>query len=152
MKAKGIVTKINGSYATVVSERNSACSSCHECKSKGSCHAELIFGNQKQDVTVTAKNAVGAKFGDTVELESSTFVTLICSFFVFVFPFFVTAAFYFLAGGQYVNSRYLPLVLIAVFCTSFFVLGLIFNSFIRKKHSIYIVKVLEESKGHFETE
>ena len=152
MKAQGIVTQIKGSYAVVVSERNSACSSCHECKSKGSCHAELIFGNQKQNVTVTARNTVGALCGDMVELESSTFVTLLCSFFVFVFPFFITAAFYFLTVEQYKNSYYLPLILISVFCLSFFVLGFIFNSFIRKKHSIYIVKVLEESKEHFETE
>ena len=152
MRATGIVTEINKGYATVVSERSSACASCHNCEAKGACHIELVFGEQKQNASVVAKNAVGAKCGDTVELESSTFATLFCAFSVFVLPFFVTLAFYFLSSPSTKAGAYFPLVLIAVFCLSFFVIGVIFNTLIKKRHSIYIVKVLEESKGHFEAE
>ena len=152
MKAIGIVTKTKGNYATVVSERNSSCSACHKCSSKGSCHAELIFGDQKQIVEFSARNLVGASTGDRIELESSTSVTLLCSFLVFVVPFLVTAIFYFYAMSWLEQNKYLPLIMILCFCLSFVGISTISNTFIKKKHSIFIVKILEESKEHFEAE
>lgn len=152
MKAVGIVTKIENGIATVLCQRNSACSSCHECEAKGACHAELIFGEQEQTVTVEAENTVGAKTGDKVEIESSTSNTLLSAFFVFVIPFFVSLLVYFTVKDKLSENTFFPLILIAVFLLAFYVSGKIVNAFVRKRHKTYIVEILEESKEHFEAE
>ncbi|MBQ7398916.1 MAG: SoxR reducing system RseC family protein [Clostridia bacterium] len=152
MKAVGIVTKTENNSAIVVSERSSACSSCHNCEAKGACHAEIVFGEQTQSVEVSVKNTVGAKCGDKVELESSTLGTLAAAFSVFVVPVVLTLMSYFLLKDSLEQSNLLPIVLIAVFCIGFFVLGKIINQVIKKKHTIYIVGILEESKENLEAE
>lgn len=152
MKAVGIVTKIENGVATVLCQRSSACSSCHECEAKGACHAELIFGNQEQTVTAEAENSLGAKIGDKVEIESSTVNTLLSAFFVFVIPFFVSLLIYFTVKEKLSDNTFFPLILIAVFLLAFYVSGKIVNAFIKKRHKTYIVEILEESKERFEAE
>lgn len=152
MKAIGTVIKTDKQSATVVSERNSACMSCHNCEAKGACHAELVFGKQTESVEVVAKNKVGAKAGDRVELESSTTGTLFAAFSVFVFPFFVALILYFILKNSFSDNYFFPLALIAVFCAGFFVIGKIVNEIVKRKHTIYVVKILEESKESLEAE
>ncbi len=152
MKAKGIVTKTENGFATVVSQRSSACSSCHNCEAKGACHAELVFGSQTEDVFVEAYNDVGAKRGDRVELESSTKETLLASFAFFVIPFMITIIFFFAFKNQFSAYESFPLILIAVFAVSFIIIGKILNTIFSKKKTIRIVAILEECKEHLEAE
>lgn len=152
MKAIGTVIKTEKNTATVVSERSSACSACHSCEARGACHAELIFGEQTQSVEVVAQNRAGAKKGDRVELESSTARTLFAAFSLFIVPFLITLVFYFISKEFFLSQKSFPLVLILVFCAAFFVMGKIVNGFIKKKHSIYVVRILEESKESLEAE
>ena len=152
MKAIGIVIKTKNDVATVVSERRSACSSCHNCEAKGACHAELVFGNQSESVEVCALNKIGAKVGDRVELEGSTKETLTASFLLFVLPFIATVLFYFSFTNFITDVRYVPLILIAVYAFSFFVAGKLLNHIFSKKLTTFIVRILEECKEDLEAE
>ena len=146
MKAIGRITELCGDKAYVVSKRSSACASCHECTAKGSCHAELVFGNGHDEVCVLVDNSIGANVGDTVELESSTAGTLLMCFLAFVFPVTVSALIYLLLNKVLSNSNVLPLLMIAVFVICFVVSVFILNCFIKKKASAVIVRIIEERK------
>ncbi|NLM06979.1 MAG: SoxR reducing system RseC family protein [Tissierellia bacterium] len=61
MEQIGIVKSINGEYANITVQRLSACGS--NCKSCGG-------GCEIKPVDISVKNELGAKVGDTVELES----------------------------------------------------------------------------------
>ncbi len=151
MKAIGKVRELRGNSALVSSQRQSACASCHNCASKGICHAELIFGEQKQEVTVEAVNRIGAKVGDTVELESSTGKTLSIAMLIFILPFVLTSIIYFLLENKAYISGMLPLILIVVFVFSFIVITKLVNKCIQNKNATIIVAILEENQN-FEAE
>jgi len=147
MKAIGKVVEIKDNYALVTSQRQSACASCHNCEAKNMCHAELIFGEQKQDVNVLALNNVGADVGDTVELESSTGRTLSIAMLVFLLPFILTAFVYYLIRNLAAISGVLPLILICAFIFSFLIITKLVNMFIQNKNTIVIVAILEENQS-----
>lgn len=145
MNAIGRVIKTEGKTATVVSERSSACSACHNCEARGACHAEVIFGNQTEQVTVVANNNVGANVGDNVLLEGSTAKTLAVSFFVFVFPLILTVILYFLFRAFFKNIiGIMPIILILTFLVLFVVSSYFANAYVKRRTAIHIVRVLEE--------
>ena len=145
MNAIGKVIKTEGKTATVVSERSSACAACHNCEAHGACHAELIFGNQTEQVSIVAYNDVGANVGDAVLLESSTAKTLAVSFFIFVFPLILTVLLYFLFIAFFENIiGIMPIVLIITFFVLFVVSSYFANAYVKKRTAIHIVRVLEE--------
>ena len=143
MEAIGKVIEINGKYATVESQRNSACSSCHNCEAKGACHAELIFGEQNQTVVSVADNTIGAKIGDTVEIEASTSKTLFVAFMIFVFPVAIAVLMYFLLSQFISNTTVLAVSLVASFVVAFIVLIKIMNVYVTKKVSLKIVRITQ---------
>ena len=145
MKAIGKVTETYKSYARVTSQRSSACASCNNCGGKGACHAQLVFGNQDELVTITADNKLGAKVGDMVELESSTSVTLFMCFLAFVFPIVLSANLYYVLNKIIGHSNVLPLLMIAVFVICFVITVFAVNCFVKKKASAVIVRIIEES-------
>lgn len=152
MKAIGTVIRVDKNTVTVVSERNSACSSCHNCEAKGACHAELVFGEQTQSIVVDAENKADAKIGDVVELESSTTGTLFAALGLYIVPFIITLVFYLFFNNLFTDSDYFPLALILVLCAGFVVMGKVVNRVVKNKHAIYVVRILEESKENLEAE
>ena len=144
MEAIGKVIEVNGKTATVESLRGSACSSCHNCEAKGACHAELIFGSQNSKVYSVADNSIGAKIGDTVELESSTKKTLLVAFVVFVLPVIIACALYFVLSSFIRNITVLAVLLVLFFTASFFVLIKLMNFYVKKNVSLRIVRITEE--------
>ena len=147
MKAIGKVIEIKGNVATVSSKRQSACSSCHNCEAKGACHAELIFGEQQQTVVVNALNKIGAKTGDIVELESSTKFTLTLAVIIFIFPFLITALLYMFLKGLLLSAHYFPVLLICIFCISFYAVSMIINKLLKNKNTTTIVAIIEENQN-----
>lgn len=153
MKAIGTVkTLVDDKTAIVVSKRSSACSSCHNCASKGACHAELVFGNQNEAVEVKAVNMIGAKPGDEVELENSSLGALFTVFIIFLLPLLLTVPFYFIFNSFNYISNVLPLLMIAVFVILFIICSFIMNGIAKNRISTSIVRILEESKDSFERE
>ncbi len=144
MTAKGVVIDINGTTARVKCRRQSACASCHGCEASGACHAELIFGESNGEVVVDAINSVGAKVGDNVEVEASTRNTLLYSLLIFVFPCVISLIAYNFCSSFGAAIDACAAVLVAVFILSFFGMGKALNSFIKRKHTLEISKVLGE--------
>ena len=145
MRNKGTVIETNGCSSRVKVIRNSACSSCHNCEAKDTCHAELVFGNQTEDVFVEAVNKVNAKTGDVVEVEFSSAKTLLVSVVVFVLPILLSVISYI------ISSKYFYLIdpsftCVFTFICSFILLVLLSNKIVKKNLVTYIVRVLEESE------
>ena len=153
MKAIGIVQSlIDDNSAIVVSKWSSACDSCHNCSVKGKCHAELVFGDRSESVSVEAVNLAKASVGDKVELESNAYNILISLFALFILPLILTVPFYFILNIYFSISNVLPLLLIAVFVFLFVVCAFLMNYFMRNRPHARIVRIIEESKDSFERE
>lgn len=145
MKAIGIVTAVNGKIATVKSTRSSACSSCHNCEARESCHIELIFGEQKQDVFVDVYNSVGASVGDSVVLESATDKTLFASVVTFIIPIILAVATY-LIVSSYLTQEYAAIFTMSALVVSFFTTSKVMNVFAKKHLKPIATEILEESE------
>ena len=150
MKAKGIVVDIDGQFAKVKCLRSSACSSCHNCEAKGTCHAELIFGEQTEDVFVHVDNRLNAKIGDSVELESSSARTLLASVILFVLPVIFASLSYLVCEALLLSSVVSSLILLCVLIVSFLVVAKITNKLAEQNIISYIVRILEESETEIE--
>lgn len=147
MKAIAVVLEAKDKYARVKSRRESACSSCEKCENNGNCTAELVFGKQNSDVELDVYNGIGAKTGDTVELESSTAKTLLIAMLVFVLPVIFSVAAYLITDALF-DSIYLPaLFLVGVFALSFFIIAKIMNGYAMTHIRIEIVRIVEESRS-----
>ena len=145
MKAYGKVLSVNEKYAKVVTQRNSACSSCHSCKSSGSCHAELVFGKQTEDVVIDAVNVACANVGDMVELASSTRKTLSVIATIFVLPVLFSLISY-IVVLNFTESDFIPVIfLLCVFIFSFIALVKLMNIYAKKYLKAYIVRIVKES-------
>ncbi|MBS3809646.1 MAG: SoxR reducing system RseC family protein, partial [Desulfobacterales bacterium] len=75
----GVVIKINGSHATVKTQRSAACEGCSE---KSTCHS---MGGAKE-MEIEALNPIQAGTGDTVTLEFATGRMLKLSLLLYIFP------------------------------------------------------------------
>ena len=76
MKEISTVKDINGEYATVYLEKKDQCSKCGMC----------LFPENAKGMYVQVKNAVGAKVGDKVIIETKESGKLLGIFLIFVVP------------------------------------------------------------------
>ena len=91
MKVKAKVVRLEGKAAIVESERLSACEGCHK-HAEGCSVCSLMGGNKI--IYARAKNNVGAKPGDIVEIETETKTVLFYALLVFILPLAVMLTFY----------------------------------------------------------
>ncbi len=89
MKTKAIVIALDGDYATVQTERTSACDGCHKAEEGGCSVCSLMASNRK--IATRAKNTVGASIGDRVTVESETSRLLWYAALVFLLPILAAA-------------------------------------------------------------
>ncbi len=89
MKTRAVVIALDGDYATVETERTSACEGCHKAEEGGCSVCSLMASNRK--LATRAKNTVGAAVGDTVTVESETARLLWYAALVFLLPILVAA-------------------------------------------------------------
>ncbi len=95
MITKAKVVSVDGDVATVVARRTSACDGCH--KSSEGCSVCSLMG-EGSEITARAENRVGAKVGDTVEIESESKKVLFYGALVFLFPLVLMLAGYWIAS------------------------------------------------------
>ena len=146
MNAIGTVIEIDKNNKAVVStQRSSACSSCHNCEASGSCHAELVFGEQNGVVIHKAENTAGASVGDKVEISVSTNKTLLISALVFVLPLIITVISYFCLSIFIENLGLLTALLVVLYFMSFVVMAKIVNVYVKNNIKTFVVRILEES-------
>lgn len=145
MKIIGKVVGTDKGNCTVAVTRNSACSSCHDCKSKDGCHVQLILGNQKQSAQICALNKASAKTGDIVEVETSSKRTLSITFVVFFLPIVISLISYFVTNLVTSNASIPEMMMIVTFILSFAVFAIVLNKLIKNSVNVYYtVKILEE--------
>ncbi len=84
MQTKATVIEIDGIYATVESERSSACEGCHKA-ADGGCSVCSMMGSERK-IATRALNTAGAAVGDIVLIESSTRRMLWYAVLVFIIP------------------------------------------------------------------
>ena len=145
MKIIGKVVSTDKGNCTVDVTRNSACPSCHDCKSKDGCHVQLILGNQKQSAQICALNKANAKTGDTVEVETSSKRTLSITFIVFFLPIVISLFSYFVTNLVTSNESIPEIMMIVTFILSFAVFAIVLNKSIKNSVNVYYtVKILEE--------
>lgn len=76
MKEVGKVVKIKGENIAVRLERKTACKNCNMCG----------FGKEDMYVDITTENAVGAKIGDSVEMQMESSTVLFSAWIVYILP------------------------------------------------------------------
>ncbi|MBQ7335045.1 MAG: SoxR reducing system RseC family protein [Clostridia bacterium] len=84
MQTKAVVISVDGSYATVETERTSACDGCHKAEEGGCSVCSLMGAGRK--ISAVAQNSVGANVGDVVLIESATGRMLWYAALVFILP------------------------------------------------------------------
>ena len=96
MRQRAVVVEVNGEYATVETSRRTMCDGCAKGGGCGG-HCEitgLVASRGKMRAEV--ENKLGAKVGDTVEIESESGVILSYAALVFILPIAVCALFYYI--------------------------------------------------------
>lgn len=84
MQTQATVIAINDIYATVETERKSACDGCHKMQEGGCSICSLMGGDRK--IATTALNTANAKIGDHVLIESKSSRILGYGLLVFIAP------------------------------------------------------------------
>ncbi len=100
------VKETSGKTAIVEAERKSACAGCHKQSDGQGCSVCGLLGGNAV-ITAKAKNTVGAKVGDTVEIESSSGKMLLYALLIFVIPILAAVAAYFVASNASEGTRLL---------------------------------------------
>ncbi len=138
MKNTGKVISTNGGFATISVVRRSACESC---KQKAVCGTGA---HGCEHVVSLAKNTVGAKPGDTVEIISDSSLILGISFCVFVLPIILSFVSYFVTRYFTDNNTVCYIVCATVFILSALIISFSLNKRLSKSTNIEITKILGE--------
>lgn len=143
MQTKAIVIARDGTFATVETERLSACEGCHKAEDGGCSVCSLMGGNRK--IAAKAYNSIGASVGDTVLIESRTGRMLWYAALVFLFPllfgflFWCAAAWLTAASGIRILSGLLGFVLCFV--------GVFFYSKHLNGYDVEITEIIKPKDG-----
>ena len=90
-----VIRQVRPGSVEVLVRRASACASAHNC---GSCD-HCSFMENAPEILVIAQDSFGARAGDTVTVESSTSRVLGAAVLLYLFPFVLFFAGYFLGGA-----------------------------------------------------
>ncbi len=146
MLTKAKVISVDGETAVVEVERKSACDGCHKNEKGEGCSICSLTGG-KRKFSAKALNKIGAKTGDTVEIESSSSRVLAYSALVFLLPVVIGIAFYFIANGIWNTELYSYIALIVGFAVSFAAVWLYSHLVGKKRCDIEIIGVLVSNDG-----
>ena len=139
MKTIATVIAVNGGLATVETQRTSACEGCHKSEDGKGCSVCSLMGGDRK-FSAVAKNAVGAKVGDRVAIESATGRMLWYACLVFLLPLIVTLICYAIATQLTANSTWHLVGALIGFVGTF--LGIFaYSKYIQKKR--YDVEITE---------
>ena len=141
MITKARVVSVNGDVATVVAKRTSACEGCH--KSAEGCSVCSLMG-EGGEITAEAENAVGARVGDTVEIESESKRVLFYGAAVFLFPIVMMLAGYWITSCFTESEIWRCVAATVAVVLSFCVVWCYSRSVGKRGTDIKIVRILSE--------
>ena len=124
MNTFAYVKEVKGKYAVVETERKSACDGCHKNENGEGCAMCRIFGGNTK-VSAKAKNPLGAKVGDKVEIGSSSGRMLLYAVVVFILPIVTAIAAYFVANSLGQGEGVCGVAAICAFVLTFGIVALI---------------------------
>lgn len=84
MQTKAVVVAVDGAFATVETERKSACDGCHKAQEGGCTVCSLMGADRK--IATRALNTAKAKVGDVVTIQSQSSRMLGYGLLVFILP------------------------------------------------------------------
>ena len=141
MRSEGKVISIDGKYAVVATERRAACEGCH--KSAEGCSVCSLMGSERK-ISTKAINRIGAKVGDTVEIETESRRVMLYAAAVFMLPVLLCLAFYGVASliGFGETARYVFLA--AGFVISLFFVWIYSKFIVEKRIDAEIVEITDK--------
>lgn len=142
MNTIAFVKETDGRYAVVETERKSACDGCHKNENGEGCAMCKVFGGSTK-VSARAKNGIGAKVGDKVEIESSSARMLFYAMLVFILPLVLGIVAYFALIPTGIGEGFSGLCAIGAFVLSFSIIAVISKLFLSKRCDIKIVKIIK---------
>lgn len=147
MRQKGIVTAIDGAYATVTVKRMSACDGCHKkdpgmhTAGESPCHECSMFPVQT-DFHVRAYDEIGVEVGQRVEVESQSARVLGYAAAVFFLP-LLLAFLGGLLGALFSSQAWVAYLCAALgFILAFVFVKLVIDKTAKEKTEYRIVAVL----------
>lgn len=141
MRVKAVVTEVCEKYSVVESERTSACEGCH--KSAEGCSVCSLMGSGKK-VSTKALNRIGAKVGDTVEIETESRRVMLYAAVVFLLPVLLCLAFYGIASIFGLDATVRYVFLAAGFVLSLFLIWIYSKFFVEKRVDAEIVEIADK--------
>jgi positive regulator of sigma E activity len=131
----GTVLSTDGAWATVITNKNSACRECGKAQAG-------ICGKQGDGITMRVRNVPGAKAGNTVVLELGKTTHAAAYFFAFILP--VIALFLFAYPGHLASHHFGIRGLDAASGLAGFIVSLLYS--LRKIHKLDKATHLSVSK------
>lgn len=141
MRVKAVVTEVSEKYSVVESERMSACEGCH--KSAEGCSVCSLMESEKK-ISTKAINRIGAKVGDTVEIETESRRVMLYAAVVFMLPVFLCLAFYGVASLLGFGETVRYVFLAAGFVISLFFIWIYSKFIVEKRIDAEIVEITDK--------
>ena len=141
MRTQGKVIRLDGTYATVLCSRTSACEGCHKLADGGECSVCSLMGHGRTMET-RALNEVHAAVGDTVVLESDTSRMLGYAALVFLLPVVVLVVTYLLSGLWISLELYRYLCGAVAFVLAFIGIRIYSERVIKRRSEVRVVEVI----------
>lgn len=143
MVQKAKVVETSGNIATIEVSRKAMCDGCHKTKCGDKCAMSAIFANGST-MSAEAVNSIGAKVGDTVEIETSDSKVLGTATIVFILPILIGALFY--TAGVFFGLKAAICVALAVFgfVSVFPFLRIIENKKRKKGPELFICRIITD--------
>jgi|GEM_PF-731016 len=138
--------------AVVETSRKSACDGCvnKDCAdgAGGNCKMSGLVESSSKKVTAAAENSIGAKVGDTVELETESKVVLRYAAIVFLFPIVAAFAFFYLANIIFTAESVPYIAAFIGFTAAFVVIYFASEKKSKKKLDIRVIRVCDVNASH----
>ena len=145
MQTRAVVVAIDGIFATVESERKSACDGCHKAEEGGCSVCSLMGGDRK--IATKALNTAHAQVGDVVTIESKTTRMLGYALLVFILPIVVALLSWGIASQFTANSAISTAFAFAGFVLSLCGVALYSKKILACRCDVEIVEVVTEKKN-----
>ena len=142
MQTKAVVVAVEGIFATVETERKSACDGCHKAE-QGDCSVCSLMGGDRK-IATKAHNKIGAKVGDIVTIESRSTRMLWYGLLVFILP-IVIALLAWGISSQFTNNTILQTVVaFAGFITCLLGVALYSKKVLSCRCDVEIIEIVKE--------
>lgn len=142
MRTEANVVALDGKFATVQTERTSACEGCHKAAGEKGCSVCSLMGSDRK-ISARAQNTVGAQVGDRVVIESRTGRMLWYAALVFVLPLVIALVLYALAGAWSVTGGWRVLCALIGFAGTFLCLAIYSKHVQKSRCDIVITEIVK---------